>query len=77
MEKLRFENDMIFRRLQKETELRKGKSRLYGHTRVENSNDVDLNFNTKVNFVEHLQRKLVGRGNQNSRTRCGVSTTRK
>ena len=61
MEKLRFENDMIFRRLQKETQLRKGKSGLYGHIRVENSNDVDLNFNTKVNYVEHLQKKLIGK----------------
>jgi hypothetical protein len=61
MEKLRFENDMIFRRLQKETQMRKGKSGLYGNTRVENSNDVDLNFNTKVNYVEHLQRKLIGK----------------
>ena len=51
---------MIFRRLQKETELRKGKNMLYGAMRVENSNDVDLNFNTKVNYVEHLQRKLIG-----------------
>ena len=61
LEKLRFENDMIFKRLQKETKLRRGRSKLYGGMRVANSNDVDLNFNTKVNYVEHLQRKLIGK----------------
>ena len=61
MEKLRFENEMIFKRLKKESQLRKGSSGLYGSTRVENSNDVDLNFNTKVNYVEHLQKKLIGK----------------
>ena len=54
---------MIFKRLQKESQLRKGRSGLYGSTRVENANDVDLNFNTKVNYVEHLQKKIIGKNN--------------
>lgn len=60
LERLRFENNMIYKKLQKEASKR-GKGN-YNPTgiKVENPNDVDLNFNTKVNFVDFLQRRLLG-----------------
>ena len=65
LERLKFENDMIYKKLQKEA-AKRGKGRqMVSKLSVENSNDVDLNFNTKVNFVEHLQRRLLGRFNKN------------
>lgn len=60
LERMKFENDMIYKKLQKEAHKRHGRS-INLRTKVENANDVDLNFNTKVNFVEFLQRRIIGK----------------
>ena len=61
MENLKFENDMLFRKLQKtlrdKGDLPPGMNKMI----VEKTNEVDLTFNTKVSYVDHLQKRVRGR----------------
>ena len=51
---------MIYEKLKKEKR-DGGKSKLkLKNSFVEREGDVDLNFNTKVNYVEFLQKKITG-----------------
>jgi hypothetical protein len=60
LERLKFENDMIYKKLKKEADKR-GKGRHSSiNYEIGNTHDVDLNFNTKVNFVDYLQRRILG-----------------
>ena len=61
LERVRFENDMIFKKLHKVVNNQKRKGKSFDRFRVENAHDMDLVFNTKVNYVDHLQKKLIGR----------------
>lgn len=65
IERLEFENTMIYDKLQREMRTRTGDNqKLKMKTGlVERERDVDLNFNTKVNYVEFLQRKIAGSPN--------------
>ena len=60
LERVRFENDMIFKKLHKVIQKQRGKGASFDRLRVENAHDLDLVFNTKVNYVDHLQKKLIG-----------------
>ena len=57
VERLEFENQLIYDKLKKAGRS-SGKIKM---NMVEKSGDVDLNFNTKVNYVEHLQKRLTGK----------------
>lgn len=60
LERVRFENDMIFKKLHKVVTSQRGKGKSFDRFRVENAHELDLVFNTKVNYVDHLQKKLIG-----------------
>jgi hypothetical protein len=61
IERLEFENQMIYEKLQREMREKEGGSKLNLKSGiVSREGDVDLNFNTKVNYVEFLQRKITG-----------------
>lgn len=60
VERLEFENQMIYQKLQREMRTREEKKLKMKNSIVERQQDVDLNFNTKVNYVEFLQKKLSG-----------------
>ena len=48
--KLKFDNDILLSRVQKSTEL--------DETAIPSSDDVDLNYNTKANYVNSLQKRI-------------------
>ena len=60
VERLEFENQMIYEKLKKEKRERGSSKLKLKNSFVEREGDVDLNFNTKVNYVEFLQKKITG-----------------
>lgn len=63
VQRLRFENEVLFKRLEKHVKSKSSKDPLRVDLQIENANDVDLNFNTKVNYVTYLEKKYTGEFN--------------
>ena len=61
IDRLEFENQMIYDKLQREMRDKEGNKLKLRNGLVAREKDVDLNFNTKVNYVEFIERKLAGR----------------
>jgi chromosome segregation ATPase len=59
VERLEFENQMIYEKLQKQMREKEENKLKIKNNIVEREQDVDLNFNTRVNYVEFLQKKIA------------------
>lgn len=60
VERLKFENQLLFKKLERTLRDRGDLPPGIKKMIVEKANDVDLSFNTKISYVDHLQKKIKG-----------------